>query len=248
MVETGETQKENKTMDEIITTVTRDCVVAWKCPKCARYVARLSKCSGYASVPLGGGFSKDMRMDEIRKMLAPIIDKHVFRMDVAGDALPNKVGVEEITMSRSPYELVTCPCCECQPAWSEKSNGGPLAGWKMMLMPFVNLLGAVLGMIIGGAICMFLNLDDDLFGVAAILSAIAGAMGSMYLYSGAWKNRRAVKPTEKYHQPLAAFQKEIDVDEMDPRSAALDTYIKEHPTVLFDAKIESGIHVHADID
>ena len=235
-------------MDEIITTVTRDCVVAWKCPKCARYVARGSRLRGGASIPMGGRFSKNMKMDELRDLMAMQIDKHVFRMNVSSDEPQNLEVLEAMSLGMDAYQLVTCPYCECQPAWSEESNGEIMGGCGMLLMPFVNLLGAVLGMIIGGAICMFLNLDDDLFGVAAILSAIAGAGCAMYLYSGAWKNRRAVKPTEKHHMPLAAFQRDVDVDEEDPRSVALDTYMKEHPMVSFGAKIEKGIHVRADID
>lgn len=236
-------------MDSITTTVSRNCVVAWKCPRCARYVASRSVCRGHAVIPLGALWTRDLSMAEIREKMAEVIDQCVFQLNVSSALSQNKEAMENIKLGASAYHYVTCPHCNCQPAWSEMPSGSS-SFWGPMVWPFIVLL-AIMAMMIFAAMLLFaLDLENIhpviVIGLGLLVGILVRGFGPGLVEK--WKNRKAVKSSEEHHRPLATFRKDVTIDETDPRSAALDTYIKEHPTVLFDAKIESGIHVHADID
>lgn len=236
-------------MDSITTTVSRNCVVAWKCPRCARYVASRSVCRGHAVIPQGALWTRDLSMAEIREKMAEVIDQCVFRLNVSSALSQNKDARGNIKLGASAYHYVTCPHCNCQPAWSEKPSGSS-SFWGPMVWPFIVLLAIMAMMLFAGMLLFALDLENIppviVIGLGLLVGILVRVFGSGLVEK--WKNRKAVKSSEEHHRPLATFRKDVAIDETDPRSAALAAYIEEYPSVRFSSEVSSSMNFHVDID
>lgn len=236
-------------MDSITTTVRRTCVVAWKCPRCARYVASRSVCNGHAVIPQGALWTRELSMAEIRMKMAEVIDQCVFRLDVSSDLSQNKEAMANIKLGASAYHYVTCPYCNCQPTWSEKPSGSS-SFWGSFVWPLIVLLLMIAIVIFAAMLLFALDLENTppviVIGLVLLVGILVRGFGPGLVEK--WKNRKAVKSSEEHHRPLATFQRDVTIDENDPRSAALAAYIEEYPRVHFSAEISSSMNFHVDID